>query len=114
MNPDGTVRGGTLRDLVARLTLHDKRGAHLPFQARFIILCLTPMIETSFIDAFLLTYRSFTTSTELFHMLRDRFNIPPPEGLLPEELTEWTERKRDIIRLRYSLNPSYTSLIDAY
>ncbi|KAG8862412.1 hypothetical protein FRB96_001482 [Tulasnella sp. 330] len=81
INPDGGVRGGTLRALVERLTLHTHRDA-------------------VFIDTFLTTFKSFTTVDELFDMLVDRFNIPEPQGLTKDERTEWVNKKLTPIRFR--------------
>lgn len=78
---DGNVKGGTLRALVERLTLHDT-------------------FDTSFIATFLLTYRSFCTTEELMTLLEERYNLRPTEDLTPWELEEWTERKQKLVRLR--------------
>ncbi|KAG0253551.1 hypothetical protein DFQ27_007342 [Actinomortierella ambigua] len=80
-NPDGQVKGGTLNALVERLTLHDG-------------------LDSSFMITFLLTYRSFTNTRELFTLLFRRFNIQAPMGLDSEELEIWTEKKQTPIRLR--------------
>ncbi|QRV77634.1 cell division control protein 25 [Ceratobasidium sp. AG-Ba] len=80
-NTDGGVRGGTLPALVERLTMHDQ-------------------LDSSFIDSFLMTYKSFTTMQELFRLLVERFRIAPPEGLKPDELQEWTEKKQTPVRVR--------------
>jgi son of sevenless-like protein len=80
-NTDGGVRGGTLPALVERLTMHD----HL---------------DATFIDSFLMTYKSFTSIRELFQLLVERFRITPPEGLTQEELEEWTEKKQKPARVR--------------
>lgn len=81
LNVDGQVKGGTLPALIERLTLHDG-------------------LDSNFIATFLLTYRSFTTTRELFTYLFHRFTIQPPMGLDPEELEIWTEKKLTPIRLR--------------
>ena len=81
LNVDGQVKGGTLPALIERLTLHDG-------------------LDSNFIATFLLTYRSFTTTRELFTYLFHRFTIQPPMGLDPEELEVWTEKKLTPIRLR--------------
>ncbi|KAJ3263731.1 hypothetical protein HK104_006599 [Borealophlyctis nickersoniae] len=78
---EGKVKGGTLEALVEKLTLHDS-------------------LDAQFTSTFLLTYRSFTTSLELFQLLIARFNIPPPEDLEPGELQVWFEKKLTPIRLR--------------
>jgi hypothetical protein len=80
-NMEGHVRGGTLPALVERLTLHDGPQAN-------------------FVANFMLTYRSFATTEELFAQLFRRFTIPPPLGLDEAEMEEWTERKLTPIRLR--------------
>ncbi|KAG0042697.1 hypothetical protein BGZ83_000175 [Gryganskiella cystojenkinii] len=81
LNVDGQVKGGTLPALIERLTLHD-------------------LLDSNFIATFLLTYRSFTTTGDLFTYLFHRFTILPPMGLDPEELEVWTEKKLTPIRLR--------------
>ncbi|KAF7727743.1 hypothetical protein EC973_007202 [Apophysomyces ossiformis] len=78
---DGSVKGGTLPALVERLTLHDT-------------------LDMSFIANFLLTYRSFCTTEEFVSLLEQRYNLRAPEGLTPDELEIWTERKQKLVRLR--------------
>ncbi|KAI7852829.1 ras guanine nucleotide exchange factor domain-containing protein [Circinella umbellata] len=78
---DGNVKGGTLRALVERLTLHDT-------------------LDTSFIATFLLTYRSFCTTEEFLTLLEQRYNLRPSEGLTPCELETWTDQKQKLVRLR--------------
>ncbi|KAI7898139.1 ras guanine nucleotide exchange factor domain-containing protein [Cokeromyces recurvatus] len=78
---DKSVKGGTLRALVERLTLHD-------------------YIDMSFIANFLLTYRSFCTTEEFVDLLQERYNLAPPDNLTPEELDIWTDKKQKFIRLR--------------
>ncbi|KAF9430797.1 hypothetical protein BGZ94_003847 [Podila epigama] len=81
LNSEGQVKGGTLPALIERLTLHDG-------------------LDSNFIATFLLTYRSFTDTKELFTYLFHRFTIQPPLGLDPAELEIWTEKKQTPIRLR--------------
>lgn len=81
LNAEGQVKGGTLPALIERLTLHDG-------------------LDSNFIATFLLTYRSFTTTKDLFSYLFQRFTIQPPMGLDQEELEIWTEKKLTPIRLR--------------
>ncbi|KAG0296224.1 hypothetical protein BGZ98_001061, partial [Dissophora globulifera] len=81
LNAEGQVKGGTLTALIERLTLHDG-------------------LDANFVATFLLTYRSFTTTKELFMHLFHRFTITPPAGLDAEELETWTEKKLTPIRLR--------------
>ncbi|KAF9127657.1 hypothetical protein BGW39_005693 [Mortierella sp. 14UC] len=81
LNGDGQVKGGTLPALIERLTLHDG-------------------FDATFVATFLLTYRSFTNTKELFTLLFQRFTIQPPMGLDAKELEVWTEKKLTPIRLR--------------
>lgn len=81
LNAEGQVKGGTLPALIERLTLHDG-------------------LDANFIATFLLTYRSFTTTKELFTYLFRRFTIQAPMGLTPEEMEIWNEKKQTPIRLR--------------
>ncbi|GIC85747.1 putative cell division control protein Cdc25 [Aspergillus udagawae] len=76
-----TLKCGTLAGLVEHLTRHDK-------------------LDASFNNTFLLTYRSFTTASELFEMLAERFNIQPPFGLNSDEMQMWIDRKQKPIRFR--------------
>ncbi len=75
------LRGGTLIALVEQLTRHDRLDAH-------------------FNGTFLLTYRSFTTASELFEMLVKRFSIQPPRGISQDDFNTWVEKKQMPIRFR--------------
>ncbi|KAF2746103.1 cell division control protein-like protein Cdc25 [Sporormia fimetaria CBS 119925] len=75
------LRGGTLTALVEQLTRHDK-------------------LEPAFNNTFLLTYRSFTTASELFEMLVKRWSIQPPYGLAKEDFQTWVDKKQKPIRFR--------------
>ena len=75
------LRGGTLVALVEQLTRHDRH-------------------DSDFKDTFLLTYRSFTTATELFDLLVKRFSIQPPPSIKQEDYKMWVEKKQRPIRLR--------------
>ncbi|KAI9472391.1 MAG: ras guanine nucleotide exchange factor domain-containing protein [Benjaminiella poitrasii] len=78
---EGSVKGGTLRALVERMTLHD-------------------YLDLNFNSTFLLTYRSFCTSIEVLELLEARYNIQPPADLTPEELEIWANKKQKLVRLR--------------
>ncbi|KAI8359274.1 ras guanine nucleotide exchange factor domain-containing protein [Mortierella sp. GBAus27b] len=80
-NRKGFVEGGTLGALVERLTLHDS-------------------FDGGFVATFMLTYRSFTTTSQLFTHLFQRFTISPPQELDREQLAQWTDRKQTPIRHR--------------
>ena len=75
------LRGGTLTGLVEQLTRHDK-------------------LDSGFNNTFLLTYRSFTTASELFEMLVKRFSIQPPRGISAEDYLTWVDKKQKPIRFR--------------
>lgn len=75
------LRGGTLIALVEQLTRHDRLDSH-------------------FNNTFLLTYRSFTTASELFEMLVKRFGIQPPPGISQSDYGIWVEKKQKPIRFR--------------
>ncbi|RXW21608.1 hypothetical protein EST38_g4250 [Candolleomyces aberdarensis] len=79
---DGSVRGGTVTALVERLTAHE----HLA--------------DRTFTEAFLMTFKSFTTVEELTDFLIQRFRIQPPDGLAPAELDEWSRLKQKVIQIR--------------
>jgi son of sevenless-like protein len=75
------LRGGTLTGLVEQLTRHDR-------------------LDPAFNNTFLLTYRSFTSASELFEMLVKRWSIQPPDGLAKEDYQTWVDRKQKPIRFR--------------
>ncbi|KAL6709095.1 cell division cycle-related protein [Coniothyrium glycines] len=75
------LRGGTLAGLVEQLTRHDR-------------------LDPAFNNTFLLTYRSFTTASELFEMLVKRWSIQPPHGLDKEDYQTWVDKKQKPIRFR--------------
>lgn len=75
------LRGGTLMALVEQLTRHDK-------------------LDSDFNTTFLLTYRSFTTASELFELLVKRFSIQPPRGISEDDYKMWVDKKQRPIRFR--------------
>jgi hypothetical protein len=80
-NMEGHVKGGTLPALVERLTLHD-------------------YLDMNFINTFLLTYRSFCSTTNLMDLLEARYNLPCPNGLTKGDIGVWEEKKLKLVRLR--------------
>ncbi|RCH80459.1 hypothetical protein CU098_002355, partial [Rhizopus stolonifer] len=84
LSAEGTVKGGTLHGLVQRLTQHDQFGNS----------------DAKFNVTFLLTYRSFCTTEEMFNELFQRYQLSPPEELNAEEIAVWNEQKLKLIRLR--------------
>lgn len=75
------LKGGTLTALVEQLTRHDR-------------------LDSPLNNTFLLTYRSFTTATELFEMLVRRFSIQPPRGISEDDYKTWVDKKQKPIRFR--------------
>ncbi|KAL8735938.1 MAG: hypothetical protein Q9166_000500 [cf. Caloplaca sp. 2 TL-2023] len=75
------LRGGTLTALVEQLTRHDR-------------------LDAAFNNTFLLTYRSFTSASELFELLVKRFSIQPPRGISEDDYKTWVEKKQKLIRFR--------------
>ena len=75
------LRGGTLTALVEQLTRHDR-------------------LDSGFNSTFLLTYRSFTTASELFELLVKRFSIQPPRGISEDDYKTWVDKKQKPIRFR--------------
>ena len=75
------LRGGTLPALVEQLTRHDR-------------------LDAPFNNTFLLTYRSFTTASELFEMLVKRFTIQPPAAISRDDYQTWVDKKQKPIRFR--------------
>lgn len=81
MNPDGSVKAGSLPALVERLTFHE-------------------MMDATFNATFLMTYRSFATPEQVIDLLRARYNLAPPEDLSEDELKDWQDRKQKPVKLR--------------
>ncbi|BEJ03260.1 hypothetical protein CcaverHIS641_0104350 [Cutaneotrichosporon cavernicola] len=77
----GTVKAGTIRALIERLTPHTSS-------------------DTAFFQAFLLTYRSFVSTDDLVELLLERYHVEPPPDLTEEQMKEWRMRKQTPIRLR--------------
>jgi son of sevenless len=50
-----------------------------------------------------MTYKSFSTTNELFDLLAARFWIQPPENITPAELEEWKRLKQHVVRARLVL-----------
>ncbi|KAI9291600.1 ras GEF [Neoconidiobolus thromboides FSU 785] len=75
------VRGGTAEGLVECLTFHDN-------------------FDPNFMATFMLTYRSFVSTSELFRLIFKRFNLPPPHNLSQPEYEIWFEKKLKVIRVR--------------
>jgi len=82
-SPD--IKCATLDKLIERVTYHST-------------------YDNSYLYAFLLTYRSFTTPQELLEKLIQRYNIPPPhrDSITHKEFGEWQHDVLNKVRLRVS------------
>ena len=66
--------------------------------------------DTKYNKTFLMTYKSFTTTNELFDQLAARFWTQPPDGITPAELEEWKRLKQHVVRARLVLLPRPPSM----
>ena len=57
-------------------------------------------VDTKYNKTFLMTYKSFSSTSELFDLLVARFWIQPPENIAPPELEEWKRLKQHVVRAR--------------
>ena len=81
LDENGNTIGGTIRGLVERLTSHK-------------------YLDTKFNNAFLLTFRSFTTEDDLLECLIERYNIKAPSDIHPNEYEVWIKQKQNPIKVR--------------
>jgi len=107
-DPEGTVKGGTIQALVERLTTHDAPGQFL-LRRPLCVFADCSLADTKYNKTFLMTYKSFTTTNELFNQLAARFWTQPPDGIIPAELEEWKRLKQHVVRARLVLPPSSSS-----
>nr|CAG4710913.1 unnamed protein product [Naegleria fowleri] len=82
----GTVKAATLDKLIVLLTSNEE-------------------FDNQFMQLFLLTYRSFTTSSELLEKLILRYNTPPPEQCI------LYERENDLERLNVYFENFHTKIL---
>ncbi|KXS18101.1 ras GEF [Gonapodya prolifera JEL478] len=87
-NGDGQVLGGTFAALVERLTLHDTA------------------VDPTYRDAFLMTFREFSSPQKLLQALKDRFLMEPPkvdtstgQVLTADQQRLWNDKKLEPVRL---------------
>lgn len=77
----GNIKGGTKEALVAQLTHHDK-------------------FDDLFNTAFLVSFATIMSISELLDLLINRFVIQAPEGLSYEEYLTWKQKKQNRVRLK--------------
>lgn len=71
----GNIKGGSKEALVAHLTHHE-------------------VFDTAFNSAFLVTFSTFMSLSDLLQLLIARFNFEAPEGLSYEEYNTWVTKKK--------------------
>lgn len=49
----------------------------------------------------MMTFRSFATGHEVVQLLKERFHLKPPDGLIAEEHKIWTDKKQKAVTIRY-------------
>ncbi|KWU43233.1 ras GEF, partial [Rhodotorula sp. JG-1b] len=79
---DHTIRGGTLKGLVIAATSHEGR------------------VDSSYLSAFLMTYRTYCTPHQLLDELINRYRVVEPADVSPDERKEWEAKKQRPIRAR--------------
>lgn len=81
---DGHLVGATLQAIVEKMTPH------------------ASIVDSAFSTIFFLTFRLFSSPTELVQAIIDRYNLVPPRGLSEERVYVWQQRKGIPVRLRVS------------
>lgn len=83
-NSDGHLVGATMEVLVEKMTPHDS------------------IVDPAFSAVFFLTFRLFSSPTELVDAIIARYNLLPPPNITPEDMQLWQQRKGIPVRLRVS------------
>ena len=95
---EGAVNGGTFSSLVERMTIYDQAsGTRSPYTLNHGI------VDTVFMNAFLLTFHLFGGAEQLFTILSGHFTMPPPPGLSGDEYAIWSEKKQRPIQTRVAV-----------
>ena len=100
---EGAVNGGTFPSLVERMTMHDQPIGELKLWNGCSSLSFFAVVDTDFMNAFLLTFHLFGSAGQLFSLLISRFTMQPPPGLSADEFALWTEKKLYPIQARVSI-----------
>jgi hypothetical protein len=83
-NSDGHLVGATMEVLVEKMTPHDS------------------LVDPAFAAIFFLTFRLFSSPSDLVDALITRYNLLPPAGISAEDVHIWQQRKGIPVRLRVS------------
>lgn len=83
-NNEGHLVGATMDALVEKMTPHDS------------------LVDPAFSAVFFLTFRLFSSPTELVDAIINRYNLSPPHGITREDESLWQQQKGIPVRLRVS------------
>ncbi|KAH9480309.1 Cell division control protein 25 [Psilocybe cubensis] len=83
-NSEGHLVGATMDVLVEKMTPHDS------------------IVDPAFSAIFFMTFRLFSSPTELVDAIISRHNLQPPPGISNEDIHLWQQRKGIPVRLRVS------------
>ncbi|PPQ76387.1 hypothetical protein CVT26_015376 [Gymnopilus dilepis] len=83
-NSEGHLVGATMEVLVEKMTPHDS------------------IVDPAFAAVFFLTFRLFSSPSDLVDAIIFRYNLLPPSGISNEDLHLWQQRKGIPVRLRVS------------
>jgi hypothetical protein len=83
-NNEGHLVGATMSALVEKMTPHDS------------------LVDPAFSAVFFLTFRLFSSPTELVDAIIVRYNLTPPVGITREDEQLWQQQKGIPVRLRVS------------
>ena len=83
-NSEGHLVGATMEALVEKMTPHDS------------------IVDPAFSAVFFMTFRLFSTPSDLVDAIISRYNLLPPSNISNEDLHLWQQRKGIPVRLRVS------------
>lgn len=83
-NNEGHLVGATMKVLVVKMTPHDS------------------LVDPAFSAVFFLTFRLFSSPTDLVDAVIARYNLTPPPGITREDELLWQQQKGIPVRLRVS------------
>lgn len=83
-NSEGHLVGATMEALVEKMTPHDS------------------IVDPAFSAVFFLTFRLFSSPSDLLDTIISRYNLLPPPNISNEDLHLWQQRKGIPVRLRVS------------
>jgi hypothetical protein len=83
-NNEGHLVGATMKALAVKMTPHDS------------------LVDPAFQAVFFLTFRLFSSPTDLVDAIIARYNLTPPQGISREDELLWQQQKGIPVRLRVS------------